>query len=340
MGSPSRKAISIKCVGVINEYRILSTMINPFVSVIIPTYNRGRYICNAIDSALAQTYGNIEVIIVDDGSTDDTRDILSRYGSRIGYVFQNNAGPSTARNNGIRRSRGDLIAFLDSDDIWLPEKLGRQVQLIVSSHDIGLVNCGYYTIDASGKIIAGPIIMKNYESKKLFLKEFMVRNILCAGVSGSLIRRECFDKLGFFNEDLWIGEDWDMWLRIAKHYDMKFAEEPLVKCRAHGNNLHRNTTRIMDEKKIVERNIEKWRFITRGKAYSYIYLDMAHEYTTVEDRHRALVNVLKAIAIYPLKAYSRDDKYQILCKCLLPPRLLSFVRSYARHRRKHGNGVG
>ena len=304
-------------------------MIKPLVSVIIPTYNRAQYICNAIDSVLAQTYRNIEVIVVDDGSTDDTRCILSRYGPNIRYVFQNNAGPSAARNNGITKARGRLIAFLDSDDIWLPEKLERQVQLIADSRDIGLVNCGYYAIDASGKITTGPTIMKNYKNKKLFLKEFMVHNILCAGVSGSLIKRDCFDKLGLFNEDLWAGEDWDMWLRIAKHYDVKFVEEPLIKYRLHGANLCNDTTRIEAVgKKVVARNIEKWHFMLLRKAHSRIYLDLAHVYTAVGDRHKALMNIFKAITTYPLKTYSKDNKYQMLCKCLLPSWLLSLVRNH------------
>lgn len=104
-------------------------MAEPLISVVIPTYNRAHYVCEAIDSVLAQTYKNIEIIAVDDGSTDNTKDIIQQYSSRIKYIYQNNAGPSAARNNGIKQSNGDLIAFLDSDDIWLAEKLERQVEI-------------------------------------------------------------------------------------------------------------------------------------------------------------------------------------------------------------------
>ena len=182
-------------------------MTNPLVSVIIPTYNRAQYICEAVDSVLAQTYRNIEVIVVDDGSTDNTEEILRQYDSKIKYVFQNNAGPSAARNNGIKQARGDLLAFLDSDDIWLPEKLERQVQLMKQSRNTGLVSCGSYIINASGEITASSIIKKNHENKKLFLKELMVHNIISGGGSAALIKKKCFEKLGLFSEKLWIGED-------------------------------------------------------------------------------------------------------------------------------------
>ncbi len=311
-------------------------MTNPLVSVIIPTYNRTQYICEAVDSVLAQTYRNIEVIVVDDGSTDNTEEILSQYDSKIKYVFQNNAGPSAARNNGIKQARGDLLAFLDSDDIWFPEKLERQIQLMKQSRNTGLVSCGSYIINVSGEITASPIIKKNHENKKLFLKELMVHNVVSGGGSAALIKKKCFEELGLFSENLWIGEDWDMWIRIAKHYDIRFVEEPLIKCRAHGNNLHANTSRIeADAKQVVARNIERWRFILRRKACSYIYLDLAHEYMAVQSRYPAMTNILRSIVIYPLKTYDRDDKYRILCKCLLPARLLSFVRGYAQRRCKN-----
>ena len=313
-------------------------MTNPLVSVIIPTYNRNVYICDAIDSVLTQTYKNIEVVVVDDGSTDNTRDILFRYGSKINCIFQENAGPSAARNNGIRQSNGELIAFLDSDDVWLPEKLYHQVKLIEQSQNIGLVGCGFYKINTSGEITSDPIIQREYNDQKKFFVELLIRNIISGGTSGSLIRRKCFDKVGLFSEDLWVGEDHDLWIRIAKHYDVKFVEKSLLKIRFHNQHLHSNTKRLeIDSKKIIDRNIDKGHFITRKKAYSHAYLDVAHECIESHDRRKILLNVIKSLAAYPLKVYPQDDKYQMLCKFLLPQRLISFLESQILHRRNHKN---
>lgn len=293
-------------------------MKNHLISVIIPTYNRANYICEAVDSVLAQTYKNIEIIIVDDGSTDNTKDIvLQRYNSKVTYILQNNSGPSSARNNGVKHAKGDLIAFLDSDDVWLPEKLEKQVKLIDQSHVIGLVACGLYNIDSDGNIVGSPIIKRNYINRRSFLKELMIHNIITGGGSNTLIRRECFEKVGFFEEDLWIGEDWNLWLRIAKQYEVKFVEEPLIKYRIHGNNLHKDLKKIEDNmRKNILRNINRYKLITRRKAYSYMYIDMAHEYIDIEYR-KAFINAVKSIISYPLKSYSGDDKYRILCKYLL-----------------------
>lgn len=299
---------------------------NLMVSVIIPTYNRARYIREAVDSVLAQTYNNTEIIVVDDGSTDNTKEILNHYGSKIRYIYQKNSGPSASRNKGIKQSNGEVIAFLDSDDIWLPEKLELQVKLIQQSQNIGLVSGGIYMADASGKIISDPIIKRNYENRRSFIRELMVHNIVTGGGSTALIKKKCFDELGLFNEDLWIGEDWNMWLRIAKQYEVKFVEKPLVKYRIHGSNLHKNLEKIkVDGKRNVSENVEKWRLITRRKAYSYVYLDVAHEYIGVQDRHKVLVNVVKAIVNYPLKAYSQDDKYRIFCRFIFPSWLHKFL---------------
>ena len=303
----------------------------PLISVIIPTYNRSEYICDAVDSVLAQTYGNIEIIIIDDGSTDNTEELLRRYGSKVKYIRQDNAGPSAARNNGIRNARGDLLAFLDSDDIWLSEKLERQIQLMEQSGGIGLVGCGSITIDSSGRAIARPVIRRNYTSKRRFVNELMVHNIVCGGVSGSLIRRECFDKLGLFCEDLWIGEDRDMWIRIANHYHMRFVEQPLIKLRSHGANLNKNIARMkMDGKKVVVRNIKRRNLILRRKAHSYRHLDIAWEYLDAGNRKLALMYMLKSIAIYPLKAYDGDGKYKLLGRCLFPSWLFNLLRKFSR----------
>ena len=123
----------------------------PTVSVVIPTYNYGRYICETIDSALAQTYKPLEVIVVDDGSTDDTRERLAAYSDRIRYILQKNSGPAAARNTGIVAAQGEFVALLDSDDLWLPEKVERQVALYLREQDAGIVATQRFAIDETGQ---------------------------------------------------------------------------------------------------------------------------------------------------------------------------------------------
>jgi len=121
------------------------------ISVIIPAYNHARYLAEAIDSVLAQTYAPLEIIVVDDGSTDGTPAVAASYGDRIRYIRQENAGVGAARNNGIAAARGEYLAFLDSDDIWLPEKLEREIALFDADPQLGFVHCGVEKFDESGQ---------------------------------------------------------------------------------------------------------------------------------------------------------------------------------------------
>jgi glycosyltransferase involved in cell wall biosynthesis len=119
----------------------------PTVTVIIPTYNYGRFVADAIASVLAQTYAVFEIVVVDDGSTDETEEVVKTFGERVRYIKQQNAGVSAARNAGIEVSSGDLIAFLDADDTWLPEKIEKQVAKFAEDAEIGLVHCGMREFD-------------------------------------------------------------------------------------------------------------------------------------------------------------------------------------------------
>ena len=205
------------------------------VSVIIPTYNNGRYVADAVESALAQTYPLLEVIVVDDGSSDDTEEVLRPYRGRIRYVFQENGGPSAARNTGIHEARGDVIAFLDADDRWLPEKITKQLDKLEQDSAVGLVGCGLSLIDEKGDVLQ-TILRRNYASRSAFLEDLAVQNIVGGG-SVPLVRKECFQRVGLFDKGIIGSEDWDMWLRIAWHYKVVFVEEPLVQYMVRGNSL-------------------------------------------------------------------------------------------------------
>ncbi len=195
---------------------------HPTVSIVIPTYNRENIICKAIDSALSQTFKNLEIIIIDDGSTDRTKTVLEKYGARLHYFYQENRGISGARNTGINRCSGDYVAFLDSDDYWLPEKLEKQIALFQKHPEYGMVACQCASIGPDGEFR-----QKNRPGKSgsvlldLFKKNFI-------RTSSAVIKKDCFLKAGLFDETLKECEEYDLWLRIAACCDVGFINEPLA----------------------------------------------------------------------------------------------------------------
>lgn len=195
----------------------------PLVSVIIPTYNRASWLKGAIDSVLEQTFTNFELLIIDDGSTDDTREIIANYGVQVKYFYQPNKGPSAARNSGIKKARADLITFLDSDDRWLKNKLQTQVDLMIT--DPGIKIC--YTDEIwirRGKKVNPKKIHQKY-SGWIYQK---CLPLCIISPSSVMIYREVFDKVGLFDESLLVCEDYDLWLRISQRYPITFINEPLI----------------------------------------------------------------------------------------------------------------
>lgn len=199
----------------------------PRVSVIIPTYNRAGLLPRALDSVLAQSVPDLEVLVVDDGSTDATRDVAVRYDDpRIRYLAQpRNLGAAAARNRGMRESRGEYIAFLDSDDEWLPGKLARQLDVFRrSSDDVGLVYGGVQDDDGRG----GGRTRRAQHRGDLY-RDLLVRNVLHGGGSNVVIRRRVVATVGFFDERLPAVEDHDYWLRVARFFVVENVEEPVIR---------------------------------------------------------------------------------------------------------------
>jgi len=210
---------------------------NDGVSVIIPTYNASRYVTEAVDSVLNQDYDNCEIIVVDDGSTDDTREALRKYEGKIRYIYQENGGPAKARNTGIISSQGDYIAFLDADDLWLPGKLRKQIDFLHRHSQYAMV----YT--DMKHVVEGKIVHESYLKERNYRyvsSGFIYENLLreCFIFTPTVIvERECLEKVGLFREDLRISEDYDLWLRIADEYEIGFLDEPLVIRNRHESNL-------------------------------------------------------------------------------------------------------
>lgn len=195
----------------------------PFVSVILPTYNRYARVGRAIDSVLSQTYSHYELIVVDDGSTDNTPALLRRYGNRINIIRQKNRGVSAARNAGIRSASGDLIALLDSDDYWLPKKLAVQIAFFLSQPDALICQTEEVWI-RNGKRL-NPKKRHQKFSGMIFEKTLP----LClVSPSAVMIRKSLFKEVGLFDETMPACEDYDLWLRITWKYPVHLIDTPLI----------------------------------------------------------------------------------------------------------------
>jgi glycosyltransferase involved in cell wall biosynthesis len=204
----------------------------PLVSVIIPTYNRASLICDAIDSVSRQTYPHVEIIVVDDGSTDDTQGRLAPYRDRVRVIAQENAGPAVARNKGLEAAGGEIVAWLDSDDTWLPTKLERQVDLMRrAGPSVPCCLCNASMLFPDG----GRVTTFEYAGLSPSLDEglwsnvaeiFATRFVLFAQTAA--IRREVIDRIGGFDEELRFHEDHEFPLRLALEGAWAFVREPLV----------------------------------------------------------------------------------------------------------------
>lgn len=271
----------------------------PKVSVIIPTYNRAEFLRFAITSVLNQTFQDFEIIVVDDASIDNTEDVVrSLSDKRISYFRHGaNKGNAATRNTGIRNSSGHYIALLDDDDEWLPSKLEKQVRLLDSSPPIvGGVYTGFVVIDkASGKMVERVTPTK----RGSIFNELLIQNWV--GTSSTvLLRRECFDKVGLFDEGLASGVDYDMWIRIAKEFQFEFIEGPLVKYFNHENQLSNNYEIIIRGSEVMLKKYGHL-FSLNSKLYSDRYLSLGVLYCHNNNVKKGREAFLKAIKIYPLE---------------------------------------
>ncbi|MBI3558629.1 MAG: glycosyltransferase [Deltaproteobacteria bacterium] len=209
-------------------------MPSPMVSVVIPNYNYARFVGQAIESVLAQTFTDFEIIVVDNGSTDNSLEVLKTFGRRIRVVAQENRGQSGSRNRGIEESRGKLVAFLDADDLWRPTKLEKQVPFFEDSK-IGLVYTGVECVDANLK--RTKLITPEFRGE--LLDKFISGGaVIQGGESTAVIRKECFERLGVFDPGLSICAGWDLYRRICGLYRVELVAEPLMQYRVHGTNAH------------------------------------------------------------------------------------------------------
>lgn len=209
------------------------------IVVVIPAYNSARCLPEAIDSVLNQTYKDLELIIVDDGSTDNTQMALKKYKDKIGYIYQENQGSYKARNTGIKATHSEYIAFLDADDIWIPQKLETQMEFIDANPNLGLVFSDADLFEHG--ISKGSFwklrgcydeMMQEYRMIQNPFSKLMEKNFILP--STALVKRVCFERAGLFDDSFRNVGDKEMWLRIAMHFPMGCVPYALVKRRVHG----------------------------------------------------------------------------------------------------------
>lgn len=225
------------------------TKVTPLVSIVMPTYNRARLLNRAIQSVLNQTYTNFELIVVDDCSTDCTESVVKGFqDDRIRYIrHEKNQGAPIARNNGIKAAKGEYIAFQDSDDVWLPTKLEKQMNAFNSgSSDIGVVYTSCWLINQDEKTLVPSSRVKHTEGK--IHDTLLEMNFV--SMSSAIVRRDCFEKVGMFAK-IPRFQDWELWLRISKYYFFKHLREPLVNVYRQADSISRKTDALILARKYI-----------------------------------------------------------------------------------------
>jgi len=252
----------------------------PEVSVIIPTYNSARYLVEAIDSVLAQTYKDFEVLVIDDGSTDDTESVMSKYGSPVRYIRQKNGGVSAARNKGIQESHGRYVAFLDADDTWLPKKIERQLAELKAHNGYRFCYTDFSPVSWDLK----PLPIKRFERQGKALEDLLLRGNVVGSGSTALCERSLFDLAGVFDTSLSQCADWDMWVRLARVTDFLYLNDRLVTYRKHDANMSGNARLLeLDSLRVLEKgftnpNLPKLIASRRRAAFGRNYMVLAGTY--------------------------------------------------------------
>lgn len=272
----------------------------PFVSVIIPTYNRGPLIAQAITSVLAQTCRDMELVVIDDGSTDNTREIVETYARQasipVRYFYQENRGVPAARNSGLEVAGGELIAFLDSDDFWLPNHLEVCSGVLEDDKNCGAVFTDH-AITTDGKTFIPTTAAAGKTSEELYAR--LVTHELVVHTDALLMRRAVFQALGEFIPDLPGAEDWEMWTRIGSRYPIRYIPQLTVIVRQHAQNMSADPD-------LFERNLPRAieailnhggpdLSLLKPKMVARCHLDLSYLYALSGNRSKAVRHLAQAV---------------------------------------------
>ena len=285
------------------------------VSVIIPTYNRAALLTETINSVLAQTYPAVEIIVVDDGSTDNTAEVVAGYGDRVIYLQQENQGETVARNRGIQESKGVYLSFLDDDDLIFPTKIEKQVHVFAECPQISVVYCRHYHVDEK----ANPLGKAGLLPEGDVLLPLALGDFIWSGAP--LIRRECVEAVGGYDANLpWrgkYGEDWDLWLQLAlAGYQFACVQEPLGAYRLNRVGQTAQTAIKPSEegnlatlqKLFSHPNVSLAVREARNRIYSACYLWLSSRYYVAEDWPNAQRTLREAVLACP-ELLTRPDEW-------------------------------
>lgn len=273
----------------------------PKVSVVIPAYNSIAYLPETVASVLQQTFTDFEILIVDDGSTDQTVAWANQIpDSRVCVITQPNQGVSVARNTGILCAQGDYVAFLDADDVWEPNKLEQQVRYLETNPTIGWVHSWVSLIDAHSQPV-GKRLISHAEGQ--IWKTLIFRNaIACCSV---MVRRSCFSVAGLFDPEIRSAEDWELWIRLAFHYPVGLIKQPLARYRVLPTSKSKNCQLVERSlHQIIEKTFadippgyKSW----KSRCYGYAYLYLA--WKALQGQHKDTVAAIRyrqqAVQYYP-----------------------------------------
>jgi len=298
------------------------------VSVILTAYNGEKYICEAIDSVLSQTYKDFEIIVIDDGSTDSTATKLKEYGDDIKYIYQNNSGTANALNKGIKNSIGDYIAFIDQDDVWISNKIEKQINYFQLNENVEIVGTNAYLIDSFGDkknelmhFLQGNIV--NVTFKDIFLQNRIIKSsVMCC--------KKSIEKIGLFDTELRsYTYDYYAWLVLSNDKNIKILNEPLIKYRWHDAQTVKNEE-IMYEfsikalKKIENNFPDKFRSFrqeAKKKFGTFYFMLTCHKFKN-KNRHNILNSIMNSILYYPYGL----KKWILLFSLLLPVKIQELLR--------------
>jgi len=230
------------------------------VSVIIPVWNGEKYICEAIDSVLNQTFRDFEVVVVDDGSKDRTVKFLGNYGDKIRWFSKEHKNQAAAENEGVKMARGEYIAYIDADDVCLPKRLEISAGYLDAHPEVGLVYSDYELIDKQGKIIGIRRVRTN-DNLLLLQNNYITRSTV-------MHRRKCLDWTGLFDESISGSDDFDMWVRISEKFALGYINKPLLKFRVYESSTSQLRQKNFEWRRYAHMKILEKSYERRGRPFS------------------------------------------------------------------------
>ena len=274
---------------------------HPRVSVITPTYNRADFIEEAVQSVLDQTVGDFELLIVDDGSSDNTKEVLAPYlqDSRVRYFYQKNQGQSVARNHGLAESRGEFLCFVDSDNAWLSDKLEQQLEFMEANPEAHIVYGDIITMDESSHEI-GRENMVRFSGR--ITADLLRDNFV--SINTAMVRRQCYEELGGFNEKDRLAEDYDLWLRYSTLYHFHYLPEYLSRYRVMADQISSDKASRFWANELTLRhfldsypNSVSWSQAQRG--WSTFHARKSRYLASRRELRRALIEAVRSIGRWP-----------------------------------------